>query len=226
MLPPLSPALAVPLEPRNATVAEVKEFVAAGRALYAPCLALAGGAPKEFLRPVPVAWARLEQAGLEEYPVQWLFYRGYLEHCAGPEQRPAGPRLRDDSTLILTLRGLRFVEGFLNAVDDGNRPEAGCELLQVGRLAPQYDLDERRFRWGVHVVKLFRQPAGTQEWVLRAAQELAWPRWLDDPLPRPRGARPKTRRRNTLQDLNRFQRRDCVRFDGDRTGLRIGWVCC
>jgi hypothetical protein len=92
----------------------------------------------------------------------------------------------------------------------------------VGPLIPSYDKKERLFTWGQHMVKHFLQPAERQEIVLAAAEELGWPEWFDDPLPRVPGTNPKRRCHDTIQDLNRRQRIYLIHFKGDGSGRRIG----
>jgi hypothetical protein len=66
-------------------------------------------------------------------------------------------------------------------------------------------------------------PSENQEAVLEAAEKLGWPPWFDDPLPALRGGNPKRRLRETINDLNRRQRKPFVHFTSDGSGRRIGW---
>jgi hypothetical protein len=59
--------------------------------------------------------------------------------------------------------------------------------------------------------------------VLCSAEELGWPLWFDDPLPRQGGGRAKVRCHDTIKDLNRRQTPHLIHFKGDGTGMRIGW---
>src|SRR5207253_80516 len=101
--------------------------------------------------------------------------------------------------------------------------DAAWDGLLLGRLLPCYDQSQRMFRWGAHVLKWFRQPAGNQELILLSAQELGWPGWFDDPLPPQNGQSAKARLHDTIKDLNRRQLPYLVHFKGDGTGTRIGW---
>ena len=71
--------------------------------------------------------------------------------------------------------------------------------------------------------KTFRQPSGNQEIVLSTAEELLWPSWFDDPLPRRAGLSSKVRLHVTIKALNRYQKPHLVQFKGDGTGTRVGW---
>jgi hypothetical protein len=97
------------------------------------------------------------------------------------------------------------------------------DFLVVGRPAPRYEQETRQLLIGARVVKRFRQPSVNQELVLLTAEELDWPEWFDDPLPREGGRCPKARLRDTIKALNRHQTPYLVHFKGDGTGTRIGW---
>jgi hypothetical protein len=92
------------------------------------------------------------------------------------------------------------------------------EQLRVGELLPSYERCLRLFRWGRHDLKRFRQPAVNQELILSAAEEMGWPDWFDDPLPRRAGVNTKVILHDTLKDLNRRQIVPLVHFMGDGTG--------
>jgi hypothetical protein len=100
---------------------------------------------------------------------------------------------------------------------------AAWGLLVVGILPPHYDGTCRRFTWGNHVLKCFRQPAGNQEVVLATAEEMKWLPWFDDPLPRTAGINPKQRLHDTINALNRNQQPNLVHFKGDGSGAKFGW---
>jgi hypothetical protein len=73
------------------------------------------------------------------------------------------------------------------------------------------------------LVKRFRQPAGNQELLLIAAEELGWQAWFDDPLPRAPGQNPKVRLHNSINALNRNQKSRMIHFKGDGSARRVGW---
>ncbi len=76
---------------------------------------------------------------------------------------------------------------------------------------------------GAWALKHFQQPSEAQAVILASAEELGWPPWFDDPLPRTAGANTKVRLHNTINNLNRNLHLPIVRFRGDGTGTRIGW---
>jgi hypothetical protein len=135
--------------------------------------------------------------------------------------------LTESSTFVLTERGLDFAHSFLdevlNGFDDGSGIGTAWERLILGRLLPYYEQQTRLFLWGEHILKHFRQPAGNQELILLAAEELGWRDWFDDPLPRRPKVNPKSLLHDTNKDLNRRQQTPLVHFKGDGTGMRIGW---
>jgi hypothetical protein len=165
----------------------------------------------------------------------WMLYQAHVElylPCSGRgqaanEYRPSqSVRLTDDVAFFLTEAGEIFAGEFLGHVFDPEDQQP-CDVawawIQLGAWMPRYDWDNRVFTWGRQVIKQFRQPAERQEVVLLTAEELGWPLWFDDPLPRVRGRNPKKRLHDTIQDLNRRQQRAIVQFKGDGTGTRVGW---
>jgi hypothetical protein len=96
--------------------------------------------------------------------------------------------------------------------------------LLLGQFLPCYDSEYRVLHWGAHLLKCFHQPAENQELILLAEEELNWPIWMDDPLPRLTGKNPKVRIHDTIKDLNRHHYESgLVHFRGDGSGTRIGW---
>jgi hypothetical protein len=131
------------------------------------------------------------------------------------------------SAFWLTDRGDGFAESFIHdalAPDQDGAFEAIWSRLLLGQLLPGYDPESRVFHWGAHLLKCFHQPAENQELILLAEEELNWPIWMDDPLPRVTGKNPKVRIHDTIKDLNRYHHESgLVRFRGDGSGTRIGW---
>jgi hypothetical protein len=115
----------------------------------------------------------------------------------------------------------RLLDGKSGTIGEGLLGEMSDELR--GQLVPRYDREHRQLCWGSHTLKRFRQPAYNQELILTAAEELGWPAWFDDPLPRRTGKSPKALLHDTLKDLNRRQTPYLIHFLGDGTGTRIGW---
>jgi hypothetical protein len=198
------------------------------------------------------AWceSRLQKADRRDYPVAlasslalrdaqtinlWLLHQGHVEHLqpslAGSDGRSGlvvvdRLILSEDSHFVLTDRGVEFAQALiLDMMLAGEKQDhnATWEELLLGQLLPRFDPEQRVFSWGWHLLKSFRQPAFNQELILRTGEELSWPDWFDDPLPKVAGKSPKVRLHETIQNLNRRQKKPLIRFTGDGTGRRIGW---
>jgi hypothetical protein len=182
-----------------------------------------------------VSLAHFHERGVEDHILLWLLYQAHVEHwlpaCGGGGQghavAPANSVLLGaSSSFSLTERGESFADVFLAEAlvppDEEDFDRAQDRLL-LGQVVPHYDKENRIFRWGGHVLKCFRQPAGNQELILAAAEELAWLAWMDDPLPKLPGVVSKVRLHDTIKDLNRRQTPPLIHFKGDGTGTRIGW---
>jgi hypothetical protein len=177
----------------------------------------------------PVRWPHLRDLGAGDHVLLWLIYHGHVEHYTTPSHAEV-PRLArsltlgDSSCFVLTRTGEAFLGRFLDYVlAEENLMEQARDMLWGGSPVPHYDPEERVLVWGRQVVKNFRQPATNQVCVLRAAEELGWPVWFDDPLPRGGGKRSQERLHDTIKALNRFQHSCVIHFKGDGTGTRIGW---
>jgi hypothetical protein len=133
--------------------------------------------------------------------------------------------LTDQSHFALNDHGRAVAEDFLVHVlfPDNDSLEAAWDQIQLGRFTPSYDSEDRVFVWGLHLLKRFRQPSHNQEAILRAAEEMNWPLWFDDPLPRVLGMNPKVRLHDTIKWLNQRQAKCLIHFKGDGTGTRLGW---
>ncbi len=221
---------------RSCRVASSSEFVACVVAyielLIATWDARARGVAGQ---PNPIPLSRFREWGIGDAILLWMLYHGHVEHSCrvsgAPNERslPAfSPHFSfpDSSRFSLTDLGQAFAETFLADVmvplDERGFQNARGSLL-LGASAPQYDRESRVFTWGVHLVKLFRQPSTNQEAILTTAEELGWPRWFDDPLPRSQLRNPKRAVQDTIKDLNRRQHFRIVHFQGDGTGTRVGW---
>lgn len=183
----------------------------------------------------PVPLARLRRWGVRNTVLLWMYYRAHIEQreplwnpsTGGQEWIVRGStRIDEGSYFVLTRPGEAFADLFLARVvaplTDHDIDDAWATLL-LGQLAPQYNRAGRVFRWGNHVLKHFRQPSPNQELILSAAEELDWPVWFDDPLPRGMVRNAKVRLHDTIKDLNRRQRIFLIHFMGDGTGTRLGW---
>jgi len=183
----------------------------------------------------PVSWSDFPESEAGSELLFWMLYQGHVEHFRWVADAPYHGSvaasvltlcLSETSAFALTETGAAFAVAFL---EDALVPReegvfsAAWDNLVLGRLLPHYRSDRRLFLWGHHVLKHFRQPAQNQELVLCAAEELGWPLWFDDPLPRRGTGNPKVRLHDTIKDLNRRQEPYLIHFMGDGTGTRIGW---
>ena len=103
----------------------------------------------------------------------------------------------------------------------GNRPVEIDHQAKPSR--PHWDRDRQELLVGSIVVKRFRVPAVSQEAILAAFEEDAWPPRIDDPLPPRRDQSPKRRLQETIKSLNRNQKHPLVRFQGDGTAQGVLW---
>jgi hypothetical protein len=225
------------LAPRSdcyrATFPEFLHFVLG----YAELLTFAWDARDQQLLPRanPVPLIRFFEMGIAEPPLLWMLYQGQIEHLhAACTCQPEAAEIKqvdslhfqETSCFTLTEAGEAFADYFLAdalvPVEEGAHEAIRATLL-LGQLDPCYDKEIRTLSWGRHILKRFRQPSGNQEIILCAAEELSWPLWFDDPLPKQPGSRPKTRCHDTIKDLNRRQTPHLIHFKGDGTGMRIGW---
>jgi hypothetical protein len=173
--------------------------------------------------------------GVEEDVLLRMMYHAHVGHVIQPPgsrsdtPRPcpiASVRIGPGSRFFLTDAGEAFAARFLNC---GQAPAEECALAEAWdkfllcRIAPRYDKEQRIFFWGAHALKCFRQMPGNQELILAAAEELRWPAWFDDPLPRRAAKNPKILLHDTVRDLNRRQTAYLIHFTGDGTGTRVGW---
>ena len=73
------------------------------------------------------------------------------------------------------------------------------------------------------VVKQFKVPALNQERILAAFEEEGWPVHIDDPLPPHPEQDPKRRLHDTINSLNRNQKKPLIQFLGNGNGQGIRW---
>ena len=220
-----------PAEARPATPTELAEFFFA----YLAFLVVAADSPKTGRRyhTPRLAWEDLRSQGIGDGVIAWMIYQKHIEVVnPGPAATDgARPSIlpRAGSWLALERAGKDFAElllsRMLNPAEDAEL-QAAWAAFPLGRLTPRYDRASRRFSWGRHLLKQFRQPSVNQELILSTAEELSWPDWFDDPLPGASGVNRKLRLHDTIKDLNRRQARPVVHFKGDGTGTRVGWELC
>jgi hypothetical protein len=218
----------------RASGVETLDLIVAYLKLLAACWEARESQVPSRARGVPLR--QFHADGVADHLLVWMLYQGHIEHLrpdhpgeGGPGGVVAGSLVFQNSSLFcLTEWGEAFVNDFLEQllVHGSDRAvDAAWNQLILGELVPWYDKDNRVFSWGRHELKRFRQPAGNQELVLCAAEEVVWDRWFDDPLPRRPGTNPKQRLHDTIKDLNRRQLRPLIHFEGDGTGQRVGWGC-
>jgi hypothetical protein len=223
--------LAQPAEPRRPSHLEFWAFVYGYLNLAgAYCQALDEDRPSAS-NAVPLA--DLRRWGVQDRHVLWMLYQMHAEHyqalpgsTTGPELRPVQTLvLGEGSALVLTERGWLFAGELLGELcaRGAGGPTPARDGLLLGRLVPRYERGDRLFCWGQHALKQFRQPSVNQEIVLCTAEELSWPGWFDDPLPRTPRQNPKVRLHDTIKNLNRNQTPYLIHFKGDGTGTRVGW---
>jgi hypothetical protein len=223
-------ALLVPRDPYAASGSECLVFVLA----YLRLLRARGEARARhadpLASPVPLGDFRPWDSG--DTVLFRLLFQGHAEHLRLTPGSPPAPcplarslLLDDASAFALSDAGEEFAGYLVSAcLDPENVRGAGPgDLLVLGRLTPSYNSADRVFAWGCHVLKCFRQPADNQEIVLCSFEEVGWPDWLDDPLPRAAGQNPKRHLHDTIRDLNRHQALPLIHFKGDGSGERMGW---
>lgn len=226
--------------PKNARPASTREFVAFIIAYSELLVARWESADRGCdVRARAIPLAQFGQWNVKEEVLLWMLYQGHVNHLhlrsadefrdalAQPLPRPAASvLLTPQSCFVLNEQGAAFADALLRDVlvpKVAGAFEAAWGQLLVGVLVPFFDRAQRLFAWGGHVLKQFRQPAANQELILAAAEELAWPEWFDDPLPRGIPRNPKVRLHDTIKDLNRNQTTPLIHFRGDGSGRRVGW---
>jgi hypothetical protein len=182
-----------------------------------------------------VPLSRLRALGADADCVLRMMYHDHVKHFSplsvphqGGPTLSATPSVRvtHHSCFALTEEGEVFAALLLD--DPGMlAPETVSvrqpEAFFLGTIKPQFDRSTRALRWGLRTLKRFRQASDNQELILLAAEELNWPAWFDDPLPRRGRRNPKVLLHDTIKDLNRHQTPYLIHFKGDGTGTRIGW---
>jgi hypothetical protein len=196
---------------------------------------------REFRRSVwdfAVALQELLTVDFTSSDLRWLAYRGYVEHAV--ETTPDGARERSfraagrgvvtgRTCAVLTEAGAEFARG-RRPRRPGPADRSPRTILLSGHTAdcepgplPRWDEARRQLRLGDRVVKCFRQPAPNQEAVLCAFEEEGWPPHIDDPLPPLPGGNQREHLRDTIVNLNRYQRHQSIRFFGDGNGQGVCW---
>jgi hypothetical protein len=182
----------------------------------------------------------LRQAGWTNSEFRWLVCKGFVRHAvettlAGDETRSyRHPRqaqaliFGSKTCFVLTEAGFRFAANVFDSLTP-SPPDPGLEpgALTAGMLPagprPKWDRERQELRVGDVVVKQFKVPAANQERILAAFEEDGWPIRIDDPLPPAVEQDPKRRLHDTINSLNRNQKRHLIRFIGDGSGQGIRW---
>jgi hypothetical protein len=196
-----------------------------------------------------VELSTLRPLGLTNSDCRWLAGKGLVEcgfelTLAGDERRSfrrcTNLKLTKRTCLVLTSAGVVAVGGVApvevrreqvstvvdSADRSAHRPGSLPELTAAGSISepkPTWDRDRKQLRLGKVIVKQFKVPAANQEVVLAAFQEEDWPVRIDDPLPPKPDQDPKCRLHDTINSLNRNQKRPLVRFLADGSGQGVRW---
>ncbi len=178
----------------------------------------------------------LREMGLTNNDLRWLVCKNLLEH------RQETTTVGDTSRVFQPDRPLSFSENacFVISAAEPVTSRAGLDSLAkvyeavrrsspLGRnghnrdLLPKWDRDRQELRVGGIVVKQFKVPAINQERILAAFEEEGWPVHIDDPLPPHPEQDPKRRLHDTINSLNRNQKRALIQFIGNGNGQGIRW---
>ncbi len=190
----------------------------------------------------------LRPLGLTNSDCRWLIGRGLVEcgfelTLAGDERRSfricRNLKLSKRSCFVLTEAGFALASGQVldglaeGAISsgsplfdpDGKHPVSFPAVIAAtnGDCRPTWDRDRQQLRVGKAIVKQFKVPAPNQEAVLAAFEEENWPPRIDDPLAPQPEQDPKRRLHDTINSLNRNQKRPLVRFLGDGSGQGVRW---
>ena len=174
--------------------------------------------------------------GLTNNELRWLVCKGWVEH-----QRET-TAVGDDCRVFQPDRPLNFSasacfvlshEGLVNSYGGLEVPETGHEAGDPSPTAnrnghssdplPKWDRERQELRLGEIVVKQFKVPAFNQERILAAFEEEGWPVHIDDPLPPHPEQDPKRRLHDTINSLNRNQKRHLIQFSGNGNGQGVRW---
>ncbi|MEX2137777.1 MAG: hypothetical protein WD894_00835 [Pirellulales bacterium] len=174
----------------------------------------------------------LGQGGLSLNDIRWLLYRRLVQHGMettqpGEDRRTfrAGGAVRFDrrSCFVLTEAGMAFArEASSTPVIDQPLVSATNDAPQAV-IVPTWDRDRQELRLGKELVKCFKTPAPNQELILAAFEEEGWPVHIYDPLPPHPEQDPRRRLHDTINSLNRNQKKPLVRFMGDGSGQGVRW---
>jgi hypothetical protein len=173
--------------------------------------------------------------------LRWLICKGYVAHASeitmpGDRTRTfrrppaAGLIFSRRTCFVLTDAGFAFAASLNDGpswlprrLDPQSRGDDANPAACSAPAKPTWDRDRQELRVGQIVVKQFKVPAPNQERILAAFQEEDWPVHIDDPLPPAAEQDPKRRLHDTINSLNRNQKRSLLRFVGDGSGQGLRW---
>lgn len=162
--------------------------------------------------------------GVSRSALRWMVSSGLLDHARETTRSTARSRSFQANSC------LKFREDSCFIVTELGKSQLGCHYPsaegageQRNVIKPVWDPQMRELWYGDTLVKRFRRPASNQEAVLSTFQEESWSSRVDDPLPQQTGHDPKRRLHDTINALNRNQKKNVIRFFGDGTGEGICW---
>ncbi len=182
----------------------------------------------------------LHKAGCTGSEFRWLACQGFVDHAIESTLPDAPKRtfrrcpgsggwtFSRRTCFVLTDAGLVFAreamghllhlsDAQLQTVKHAHRASAAIDRK------PRWDYQRQELRLADAIVKQFKVPASNQERILAAFEEEGWPVRIDDPLPPNAEQNPKRRLHDTINSLNRNQKRHLIRFTGDGSGQGIRW---
>ncbi len=228
------------LQPANRiTIADVALFLGNRGTVVLRYLAEAASFARELGRDpwdFAVEIQTLRELGLTNNELRWLVCKGWVEH----QQEVTA--LGDNCRVFQPDRPLNFSasacfvlspEGLVNSYGGLEVPETVHEAADsspaVSRNGhssgplPKWDRERQELRVDEIVVKQFKVPALNQERILAAFEEEGWPVHIDDPLPPHPEQDPKRRLHDTINSLNRNQKRHLIQFSGNGNGQGVRW---
>jgi len=185
----------------------------------------------------------LLRAGLSTSACRWLIAKGLAKHACETTtnngdrrifQLCANLALPKRTCFVITDRGIVCANELLRS---GAKRHAGEHRVPASvptvrpssdngesqPATPTWDSDRQQLRVGRIVVKEFKVPAANQEAILAAFEEEGWVPRIDDPLTPKLNQDSKRRLHDTINSLNRNQKRSLLRFLGDGKGEGIRW---
>jgi hypothetical protein len=175
----------------------------------------------------------LRAVGLSNSDLRWLVCKACVEHAV--ETTPFGRGRRsfqasrelsfgERTCFVLTRAGVQSALRLLAEPPIAGKGQPRPRPAHLGAdLTPTWNKDRRELRVGSDLVKQFKQPAPNQEIIISAFEEEGWPDVIDDPLP-PRAQQDAKRRlHDTINNLNRNQKRPLLRFSGNGCGQGVRW---